>query len=960
MKKHLSLLLLLSTTMLAAQNLIVNGDFSNSETNIRPECRANGGVISLHTEDLSWNKCGKLAIDKIISRDGHDSVSATVWIGGTDRATPGFPAKPDTTYRFSVDIKGNAPEASVHASCWDANGKHQPWALSTSTVGKIAVQSEWTNYKGTFKTPPGTTRAALRLQMWWNTQHGPLKHKAGDYILFDNITVEEVVRPAAIAPAATATGDLQTVKAVAAPQISGPPDEAQWKNAPPIEDFVILADGKSTPLTAVRALATADAVYIAADCREPGQVNDDNREDGASIWKGDVVELFWGPQKNDRLLSQFAVGAGGGRFQGNGSSSPLPPTDRWTAKTSRMPDGYRVEFNIPFTELGFEKTPPPGTVIPFNIARQRKATREIHTWSPMTGSLHQVPFFGELVVGGYGDLPRSAYEQQAARKRQDERRAKFASRKLAAAPVPVTGDFSIPFLPDAVFTPPERIDLTAAVNEIKPLPLAVANFSGKSTACRVTLEADLKRYNHAFGLAGFPAENITIRHGIAMRDSNQASGELIEALPKLPESFTVNIPAEQAALLWIDFDTTGVKPGVYHGVLRLDPLNRPADFAQNQTVYHQVAYQGEMVEVPVSLTVRDITLDREPALPFNGFNALLLPQTVPNHTFGEDALKLYFELGGRTLLVGPYSFKFPVKDGKLVLDGPLPESLASITANIRRAEALARSYGTKLDYMVAFSVFRSFKSMYPKLDDDQFVAFIRGIDNYFKHLGIANADYRIELWDEPPKDAWPQLLRQYPAVKNALPEVRLTCTLGAHITPADMIEPLVPYVDEWMLWDHGFFRDPAHLAVFDKARKAGKKISHYTCDTSPRSPLDRNYRRNAWFGEYHRLDSNSLYQYMASRGGAGHGDWRLPPYGNIILLSFGQPVPTLRCMALRQGMTDVKYLAELRRLGTPEALEFLNSAARRVVIDFGHDPAMPDNVREEAAALLLKHRGNLP
>ena len=40
--------------------------------------------------------------------------------------------------------------------------------------------------------------------------------------------------------------------------------------------------------------------------------------------------------------------------------------------------------------------------------------------------------------------------------------------------------------------------------------------------------------------------------------------------------------------------------------------------------------------------------------------------------------------------------------------------------------------------------------------------------------------------------------------------------------------------------------------------------------------------------------------------------------------------------------------------GNPEAQAFLESAPRRVVVDFGHDPAMPDVVREEAAKLILK------
>ena len=61
-------------------------------------------------------------------------------------------------------------------------------------------------------------------------------------------------------------------------------------------------------------------------------------------------------------------------------------------------------------------------------------------------------------------------------------------------------------------------------------------------------------------------------------------------------------------------------------------------------------------------------------------------------------------------------------------------------------------------------------------------------------------------------------------------------------------------------------------------------------------------------------------------------------------------------MALRQGVTDVSYLQKLREVGknSPEAQAFLKTAAKRVMVDYSHDPAMPDKVREEAAAIITK------
>lgn len=84
------------------------------------------------------------------------------------------------------------------------------------------------------------------------------------------------------------------------------------------------------------------------------------------------------------------------------------------------------------------------------------------------------------------------------------------------------------------------------------------------------------------------------------------------------------------------------------------------------------------------------------------------------------------------------------------------------------------------------------------------------------------------------------------------------------------------------------------------------------------------------------------------------------PHGGEALLYFAGDndvaQPSLRYMAVRQGMTDVKYLQKLREVGknSPAAQAFLKNASKRVVVDFAHDPLMPDKVREEAAALILK------
>ena len=102
----------------------------------------------------------------------------------------------------------------------------------------------WTLYKGTFKTGPNAKRAALGLQLWWNTKYGPQKFKVGDYILFDNVKVEEeknkidVPAPAAGKPEAKTVKAAKTSLVASAPVIDGILDEAVWADASEIKDYL--------------------------------------------------------------------------------------------------------------------------------------------------------------------------------------------------------------------------------------------------------------------------------------------------------------------------------------------------------------------------------------------------------------------------------------------------------------------------------------------------------------------------------------------------------------------------------------------------------------------------------------------------------------------------------------------------------------------------------------------------
>ena len=212
MKKILTSALFAAVLGLFGENLVKEGDFSRLK-NLDGFAMTNGaGKISLFTEDYTWNKCAKLEITKVVKTAHKTEMTAACgWIGCHSR-NAGFVVKPNTTYRFSVELKGRkAMQVSVNTQLWGkGKGVWQGKAVSTS-VGRVNISSDWKKIEGTFKTKANTEKAALQIQMWHDTQYGPHKFNVGDFVLIDNVVVEEM-KNKVMPTAATASLPEVTVK----------------------------------------------------------------------------------------------------------------------------------------------------------------------------------------------------------------------------------------------------------------------------------------------------------------------------------------------------------------------------------------------------------------------------------------------------------------------------------------------------------------------------------------------------------------------------------------------------------------------------------------------------------------------------------------------------------------------------------------------------------------------------
>ena len=193
MKKTLIGISCLAATMLSGQNLVKEGDFTNVTKSLDGFAMTNGGIAVLFTEKDTGNKCVKLAISKIVKTPKNTELTAAcLWIP-CSRKKLGFAAKPDTRYRFSLDLKGSkAMRVNIAAQLWDKGKGLWQGKVGTAAPGGVNVSTDWKKCEGTFKTGPQTEKAALQIQLWFDTQYGPARFAVGDHVLIDNVLVEEV------------------------------------------------------------------------------------------------------------------------------------------------------------------------------------------------------------------------------------------------------------------------------------------------------------------------------------------------------------------------------------------------------------------------------------------------------------------------------------------------------------------------------------------------------------------------------------------------------------------------------------------------------------------------------------------------------------------------------------------------------------------------------------------------
>jgi len=204
-----------------------------------------------------------------------------------------------------------------------------------------------------------------------------------------------------VAPSATATF------AEIGPTIDGRLDDAVWREAPVLRDFVQYepVDGAPpTERTEVRILFTAEALYVGAWLydREPNRIISGERRRDASLTDADAFLFVVDTYRDRQNGFFFGTNPGGIEHDGQvrGSAGSNTSWDgSWTVATSQDAEGWYAEMRIPFSTLRYG----PADVQSWGLNMMRYVGRknEQVVWAPVA---RQFGFFRLTEAGELNDL----------------------------------------------------------------------------------------------------------------------------------------------------------------------------------------------------------------------------------------------------------------------------------------------------------------------------------------------------------------------------------------------------------------------------------------------------------------------------------------------------------------------------------------------------------------------------
>ena len=330
----------------------------------------------------------------------------------------------------------------------------------------------------------------------------------------------------------------------------------------------------------------------------------------------DFVEFFV-MADNGYDFTQILVDAEGHsltfRYAGSGGNGIKIDLDGLVAAAAKTEDGFSVEICVPLAALGIGSHEI-GDVLRGNATREGPTNGGNSTWAPVGTTFNNSERFGEFYW-----ICRTTTHQ----KRQRER--EVAAQRLAATGKTLVFWRTDPYRPFSPSVQPNPETLLKGVQtaEIPCGTRAIAPFVASNLGTR--------DYVGTFEVKGELAKLVRFREvGLV-----ELKGGTIVADPiwEIPEGRVLRIRAGESALVWLDVDSRGLKPGRYTSEVTLHP-------ARSGFNYERFLF---------TLDVSPVTLaDRDPvAWAFGMYRGVMRDlgrdygflgePTLPHHSFPKDA-----------------------------------------------------------------------------------------------------------------------------------------------------------------------------------------------------------------------------------------------------------------------------------------------------------------------------------
>ncbi|MEI8078886.1 MAG: hypothetical protein WCH61_04560 [bacterium] len=362
----------------------------------------------------------------------------------------------------------------------------------------------------------------------------------------------------------------------------------------------------------------------------------------------------------------------------------------------------------------------------------------------------------------------------------------------------------------------------------------------------------------------------------------------------LPWGSYVEVGPGQTAGLMLSFCTKALQPGVYEGELKAIPLEHglPMKTVRLKLTVHPATLSGQL---PIAVYGIDYSKAQEPVwarlLTGLGVNTFCV-SALPNPGQGND-FSLISKIVKTVREVAP-TLKF---------------SLIVETWAARAHGGWKKEFNPWLDQVVA----------------------------EMQKNGLDYGDWSLYIYDETLSD---EFLQSAKLIKAYNPQIRLCLTgYGLQFDDLKRSQSFFPYIANW-IQQEDVLGHPV-LALRQASSSNGTWV--YRCDPRIEDPLTKN-RRLPWLAWKHGLSGVAFWSAATT-----YPDERLPvseerlPFWMIYLDAAGQPMPSRRLLAVRDGLEDYAILClaaeQAKKHNDAELRGLIDRAVTEVTADATTAPA---------------------